>query len=268
MKKSPTFRDPIICADCFKEVKKTGTAQKYCGDCAKKRDAANKNAYMKKVRAMKPKTTETAIKKVCTACGEIATSSFEGKPYCRKHKARLVKTGSTELTRRKSTNTFGIVGDDLVITTKNGDLIFADADDAILLSKFSWSVSKAGYAAGQIAGRGVYMHRYIVGLDNCAGAVIDHKDGNRLNNRRSNLRICTQAENNRNHSITNNGKRVRVGVDETNSGKYSVRIGVDGKKIGLGSYLSLQEAVEVRVVAENKYHGIYGCENSRVLTEY
>jgi hypothetical protein len=45
------------------------------------------------------------------------------------------------------------------------------------------------------------MHRDILGLLRDDPRVVDHIDGNPLNNCRANLRICTQAENTMNRRL-------------------------------------------------------------------
>jgi predicted transcriptional regulator len=51
---------------------------------------------------------------------------------------------------RKSTNKFEIVGDILKITAANGTLILADANEYDLLRKYSWCISRTGYAVANI----------------------------------------------------------------------------------------------------------------------
>ena len=85
----------------------------------------------------------------------------------------------------------------------------------------------------------VYMHRALITVD--AGFVIDHIDGNGLNNRKSNLRICTHTENLQNSKTLVNplGK----GVYCSRSGKrYYSYICVNKKRIYLGSFLTKEEA--------------------------
>ena len=75
-----------------------------------------------------------------------------------------------------------------------------DARDYKWLSQYKWCVlSKCGapYAVRRTKdGRMVYMHREIMGAPK--GSVVDHIDHNTLNNRRCNLRVCTQAQNHAN----------------------------------------------------------------------
>lgn len=74
-----------------------------------------------------------------------------------------------------------------------------DAEDYKWLSKFKWhAVCNEGkfYAYRSANNHNVSMHRMIMGEPK--GKVVDHRDGSRLNNRRSNLRICTPAQNTRN----------------------------------------------------------------------
>ena len=86
------------------------------------------------------------------------------------------------------------------IALTQGKFAIVDAADYEWLSRYKWYTTNghAGkcYAAYHRSGQPVLMHRLI--MKPPPGFVIDHIDGNGLNNRRSNLRICTQAQNLRN----------------------------------------------------------------------
>ena len=81
------------------------------------------------------------------------------------------------------------------IKISNGYTTLVDDDDFEKLNKIKWqSLVKSNtiYACNNI-GR---MHRII--MDAKKGEIIDHLDGNGLNNQKSNLRNCTFQENMRN----------------------------------------------------------------------
>jgi hypothetical protein len=73
-----------------------------------------------------------------------------------------------------------------------------DPEDRHDLMRFRWSVNDEGYAYfhNQIMNMKVSMHRYL--MDFPKGLVVDHIKWNRLDNRKTMLRPCTVAENNRN----------------------------------------------------------------------
>ena len=90
---------------------------------------------------------------------------------------------------------------------------------------------------------------------------IDHKDGNGLNNRIENLRDTTQADNckNRAHQVNNStgysGITYVKSRTEGNPGRYLARINSEsGKRITLGRYNTLEEAITARRDAEAKYN--------------
>jgi len=87
-------------------------------------------------------------------------------------------------------------GDYRVIPLSNGSYAYVDAADYEWLSQWAWNVVGGGYAARNDNGKTVLMHRQI--LRPPRGKFVDHKDGNRANNCRSNLRVCTRKENMRN----------------------------------------------------------------------
>lgn len=77
-----------------------------------------------------------------------------------------------------------------------------DAADYEAINSFKWHCTDTGYAARMGSNKGVYMHRQILGLTDPT-IHADHINGDKLDNRRSNLRACSQLENNRNTTKRN-----------------------------------------------------------------
>lgn len=68
-------------------------------------------------------------------------------------------------------------------------------EDYAAVSQHRWSLvpsPSTEYASARIGGRNVYMHRFVMGEPD---GVIDHKNRDGLDNRRENLRVCTQSQN-------------------------------------------------------------------------
>ena len=95
------------------------------------------------------------------------------------------------------------------------------------------------------------MHRLILGIvDNID---IDHLDRDPLNNRRSNIRFCTHQDNMKNKFYKNN-KYGYPGVGfAKNVKRYRAYISVNKKHINLGYYDELEDAINARKEAEEKY---------------
>lgn len=73
-----------------------------------------------------------------------------------------------------------------------------DDEDFELASKYKWSQSRSKYttyAVSNIRGS-MLLHRLILGLDSDDERVVNHIDGNGLNNQRSNIEICSRLYNN------------------------------------------------------------------------
>jgi HNH endonuclease len=109
------------------------------------------------------------------------------------------------------------------ITLKQGSITLVDDEDFEMVSKFKWSETEKGhrrttYARGQVfkAGTsGMYttsMHRFVLGLERGDGLIVDHINGNGLDNRKCNLRICTLGQNAQNVSLRRNNKTGYTGV--------------------------------------------------------
>ncbi len=84
------------------------------------------------------------------------------------------------------------------------------------------------------------MHRYLTNPPN--HMVVDHINGDTLDNRRSNLRVCTHKQNiSSSRSVTGNSKFKGVTFDKSR-GKWSAQIKVDYKRIYLGRFAVEQDA--------------------------
>jgi hypothetical protein len=97
-----------------------------------------------------------------------------------------------------------------------------------------------------------YLHRLITNAPN--GLFVDHIDGNGLNNTNGNLRIVTQAENAQNRRIGNNNKSGVCGVHWYDRyQKWCSRIGVNKRRIVLGYFDELEEAINAVKEARKKH---------------
>ncbi len=120
-----------------------------------------------------------------------------------------------------------------------------DAADYNRLRKHKWYAQRYGgnvYASCRINGRTVYMHRMI--MRPRKGYVVDHIDGNGLNNCRSNLRVCTPRQNLGNRGPRGGSSRF-VGVSR-HAGKWEAKIIYHGKRFYLGRYNDEVEAAKAR----------------------
>ena len=138
------------------------------------------------------------------------------------------------------------------------DTVKVDPEDYAFLSQWSWKRSGlSGYARRTVqkkTGRGCttqYMHHLLVG-DIKAGLVVDHINGDKLDNRKKNLRVCTKSENQINRRAAS-GRCGFLGVTE-HYGKFQARIRRNKKRIYLGRFDTAEEAAAV-IREYNLRHG-------------
>lgn len=147
----------------------------------------------------------------------------------------------------------------MTINLTRGMTAIVDAEDYDWLSKIEWSYSAVGYAAGRHNGRYVYMHRMIVGAK--PGEYVDHINRNKLDNRRSNLRICTKQQNQHNQGPRRGTSRYKGVSYRRDTGKYTAQIHYNWKKISLGSFDTEEQAARAYNEAARKYHGEFAYQN-------
>ena len=152
---------------------------------------------------------------------------------------------------KKNTNKY-----EVKVITKKGEQILIDAEDFDKVKRYCWCISKTGYPVANVKGKVTKLHRYILGLSN-PNIIVDHKNRNKLDNRKINLRICTILENSRNTTKSKNNKTGYLGISFAGKNKFRARIMVNGKEIRLGHYEKIEDAIKARKEAELKYFGDY-----------
>lgn len=107
-----------------------------------------------------------------------------------------------------------------------------------------WIEKRHGYWHVSFMGKPMKAHRVVYAITHGEmPSVIDHIDRVRTNNHPDNLRSVTVAENNRNASMNRNNKTGCTGV-HVYGDKYRVYKWRDGKNHYLGTYTTLEDAVE------------------------
>jgi len=134
---------------------------------------------------------------------------------------------------------------------KEGIKFIIDPEDYEKIKDKSFCLNNKGYAR---TSKSEYIHRIIM---NCPeDKVVDHIDGNPLNNRRSNLRICTHQENIMNQKKHKRNTSGYKGVSFVKSrNKFQAKIMSNGKRIHLGLFDDPQKAYEKYCSEARKLHG-------------
>jgi len=134
-----------------------------------------------------------------------------------------------------------------------------DSDDVNKINWNKWSANKSGkcvYAVRCYKKTKQYLHRLIAGAQK--GQFVDHINGNTLDNRKKNLRICTKQENSWNQKKRNN---LYKGVTK-HKDKFSARLTINGKNLYFGLHETPEEAAKAYNEAAIKHFGSFARLNN------
>lgn len=151
------------------------------------------------------------------------------------------------------------------ITLSKGLKTLVDDEDYGKLSLLKWHYCpKAGVSHSTYINRRpgrLLMHRYITGAPR--GFVVDHEDGDKLNNRKSNLRVCTQGDNVCNQRTQARAKSSQYkGVCwDKSKRKWVAQVKYRGKSIYLGRFDDETKAAQAYNEAATQIFGRYARPN-------
>lgn len=126
-------------------------------------------------------------------------------------------------------------------TTKGEEITISTKDEWLL--KWKWHVLPNGYVVRSSNNKKFYLHRIIT---DCPGnMVVDHANGNKLDNRRENLRVCNISQNTTNQKKSRGSSKYKgVNWDKDRS-KWYASISINNKRFNLGRFKNEKDAAIV-----------------------
>lgn len=185
---------------------------------------------------------------------------------CEKHS--LVEASSNNLTSGRTTscgcgksyklskafkryNSYDISGAYGIGFTRDGKAFYFDIEDYATIQPYCWTIGKRGYLVSKVGEKLIPLHKLITSYEIC-----DHKNRDKLDNRKENLREARHKDNDRNRDKMLSNTSGFIGVSWQNSKqKWRAYITVDGKWMFLGAFRNINDAVRVRLNAEKRYYG-------------
>ena len=188
---------------------------------------------------------------------KVYNSKRFGMVLCEKHWKQIGRCGKILMRTIFDPNEI-IVHDDyaeIVLYDRNNQEVaraIIDTEDIDKVKRYKWSTDNKGYVINNT--NKIFLHRLVMDCPN--ELLVDHIFHNVLDNRKHNLRICSNSDNLKNQRRYKNNSSGHIGICWIKQERrYQVRIKHDGKSKYLGKYKTLEEAIAARRVAEEKYFG-------------
>lgn len=262
IKRLPNNKNKVVwlCkCDCGNICEKTSAKLRYgysfmCDNCLSKIKRWNKKEHVGEkfgtleiIGTSDRKTSSGSYYQICKCeCGKIKEIEYGN-----------LKSGSIiSCGECKKYNQYDLTNDYGVCTVSNGNKFLFDKEYYDKISKYIWSMTGSGYymTTEKTDGKYMLLHRLIMDCPN--GMVVDHINHNKSDNRKSNLRICTNSQNAMNSRIGSNNTSGTKGVYYSKSRDVWIAFIIkDGKRIFLGYFKNIKDAIKTRKNAEIKYFG-------------
>lgn len=206
--------------------------------------------------------------KTCLACGKSdgkLTNYKNQGYYCSKHSSQLYQYGKILEKTIKETNDYVFNEDGtttIVLRNRKREIVghcIIDNEDFNEIKKYTWNLNDVGYASSfthKPNKKKLFIHRLIMKeIDELKeDSVVDHIDGNKLNNRRRNLRWATKSQNAMNSKTRKNNTSGTKGVSfDKSMNSWQAHIKINYKKIHLGYFSEIEDAVIARKKGELLY---------------
>lgn len=202
----------------------------------------------------------------CCICGKKSVSIFNQKEYCRKHYMQMYHHNEILKETIYDRNEFIEYDTYYELILKN--MFFEkvartkiDKDDFEKVHQYKWYCHQYDggkqYCQGTLKnGVKIRLHHFVLNIEHNTlpkGHVVDHINGDSLDNRKENLRIVSQQENMQNINTKNNMIGIRCYTLKDGTERFSARITHNYQTLSLGTFNTLEEAREARRKAELQF---------------
>ena len=167
--------------------------------------------------------------------------------------------------KNKKYNVYDLSGEYGVGYTLKNEVFYFDKEDYDLIKNYCWFMDRGYIVTNDPKTRKeIRFHRLVMKAPK--GLFVDHKNHQRNDNRKNNLRIVTCAQNNMNKGLSSKNKSGVLGVYfQDNS--WCAEISVHNKRIFLGRFKNKDDAIIIRKKAEEKFFGEYSYDNSLKIND-
>lgn len=152
----------------------------------------------------------------------------------------------------------------MIINIYNNVKVKIDSEDLDLVNSYKWHITDTGYVVtskhiridkNKYTTKNIRLHRLIMGLPN---GNIDHINGDKLDNRKSNLRLCNQSQNIANSKISKRNKSGLKGVfKHQQCDRWAAQIRINGKNTHLGLFNDKYDAYGAYITHAIEHFGEY-----------
>lgn len=215
------------------------------------------------------KSKDMKEQEFCQVCGAPMWHHFKGVAYCQKHYLQMWRYGKIKERTIYDKNEWKLFKDYAICITydKQGtpnSIVKVDLSVVDELKKYKIYCrthdSGKQYACICIEGRKILLHRYLMNIHNQEATLhnqIDHINGDSLDNRLCNLRICTAHQNAQNVRW---GNKEVIGIRKSpnKNNRWIAQITINYKNNCLGYFDTYEEAVLARLLKEKETCGEYG----------
>ena len=155
----------------------------------------------------------------------------------------------------KKYNKYELTGEYGIGYDSKGNEFYFDLEDYDKIKDYYW-YNRYGYFSNETINGKIYLHKLIMNVSELENMVIDHINRQRNDNRKCNLRLATVIQNSYNANIPKDNTSGYIGITwDKSRNKWIAGIKVNYKRINLGRYHDIEDAIKVRLKAEKQYFG-------------
>jgi hypothetical protein len=157
-------------------------------------------------------------------------------------------------TLNKKYNSYDLSGFFGIGYTSKDEEFYFDLEDYDKIKELCWHKDNSSRITCRYKNYTYYMHRLV--MTACDNEIIDHINRIPIDNRKKNLRLCTSSQNNMNSNISVFNTSGVIGVSYSNQNKkWFASVYKNRKRIHLGSFDYIEDAITVRLKSEKEFYG-------------